>query len=449
MGESDGASQLQAGLTRALGRAGMGAPGGLARLTGGATMESWRFEADREPFVLRRAPSLSFLEDRPFGHDTEAALIRAAGGAGVRAPDVVVELQGEDGIGSGFIMRALPGTPDPRAIQRMDKPERLLAECAAQLADIHGIARKDVPADVPVMNYGEAIAKLREQFEEAGGDRPILALSLKWLQDNCPAPVEPVLNHGDFRLGNLLVEEGRLTGVLDWELAHFGDWHEDLAFGCMPVWRFGAYERPALGLGSLEDYFAAYEAAGGRPVDRARFRFWTIYRMVWWALGCLRNAQMWRSGDDRMLERVVISRRTSEQELDLLLLLEEEAPEAERTAPVTAPYAAWPGHGEATSGEIARAVSEWLGTIKARMEGHDRFQLAVARNALGMIARDDSLLPRTMNLDLAAALLAGDASLDSAGLLATLRADALEKLEADVPKYPALAVARRKWLGEN
>lgn len=299
------------------------------------------------------------------------------------------------------------------------------------------------------MNYGEAIAKLKDQFEEAGGDRPILALGLKWLEDNCPAPVEPVLNHGDFRLGNLLVEEGRLTGVLDWELAHFGDWHEDVAFGCMPVWRFGAYERPALGLGSLEDYLAAYEAAGGRPVDPARFRFWTIYRMVWWALGCLRNAQMWRSGDDRMLERVVISRRTSEQELDLLLLLEEDAPDAEQTAPVIAPRWTSPRYGEATSGEIAQAVSEWLGTIKTRMEGHDRFQLAVARNALGMIARDDSLLPRITDIDLAAALLAGDASLDSPGLLATLRADALEKLEADVPKYPALAVARRKWLGEN
>ena len=449
MGESDGVSQLQAGLTSALRRAGLGAPGGLARLTGGATMESWRFEADGEPYVLRRAPSMSFLEDRPFGHDTEAAIIRAAAAAGVRAPEIVVELRGEDDIGSGFVMRALPGTPDPRAILAMAEPERLLSECAAQLARIHAIARNDVPGDVPVMEYGEAIAKLQDQFEEAGGDRPILALGLKWLEDNYPAPVEPVLNHGDFRLGNLLVEEGKLAGVLDWELAHFGDWHEDLAFGCMPVWRFGSYERPALGLGALEDHFAAYEAAGGRPVDRARFRFWTIYRTVWWALGCLRNAQMWRSGDDRMLERVVISRRTSEQELDLLLLLEEEAPEAEQRAPVIASRPTKSGPGEATSGEIARAVSEWLGTIKDRMEGHDRFQLAVARNALGMIERDDALLAQATDIDLAAALLAGDVLLDEPGLLARLRAEALEKLEADVPKYPSLAVARRKWLGEN
>ena len=71
-----------------------------------------------------------------------------------------------------------------------------------------------------------------------------------------------MLNHGDFRLGNLLVRDGCLTGVLDWELAHFGDWHEDLAFGCMAVWRFARYDRPALGLGDLETYLAAYEANG-------------------------------------------------------------------------------------------------------------------------------------------------------------------------------------------
>ena len=83
------------------------------------------------------------------------------------------------------------------------------------------------------------------------------------------------------------------------------------------------------------------------------------------------------------------------------------------------------------------------------MEGHDRFQLAVARNALGMIERDDALLAQATDIDLAAALLTGDVWLDEPGLLARLRAEALEKLEADVPKYPSLAVARRKWLGED
>lgn len=443
------AETLSVGLAKALDRAGMGEPEGLHRLTGGATMESWRFTSRGEDFVLRRAPSLEFMADRPFGHATEAAVIRAARAAGVTAPEVMVELVPEDGIGSGFVMRALPGTPNPTEILAMEDAGGLLRQAARDLARIHSLRPADLPDDVPVMDYREAIADLRAQFLEAGGDRPIIALGLKWMEDHCPSAAEPVLNHGDYRMGNLLAENSQLTGVLDWELAHFGDSHEDLAFGCMAVWRFARYDRPALGLGSLDDYFAAYEAESGRKVDRERFRYWLVHRTVWWAMGCLRCAKVWRDGSDRMLERVVIARRTSEQELDLLMLLEDDAPEAERTQRVDPDIAAPAAQGEATSGEIATAVAEWLETIKDRVEGHDRFQLAVARNALGMIARDDAIMPALEDADLAQEILGGGTGLDEPGLLAELKTAALEKLAADVPKYPALEAAWKQWVGEE
>ena len=459
---------LTAGLARVCARAGLGvlADSAPQRLTGGAVMESWRFAAappafanqpppptpSREgegTYVLRRAPSLAFMEGRPYGHGVEAALIEAARAKGVTAPEVVAVLEEADGLGSGFVMRALPGTADPKVILGCDDPDGLLREAARDLARIHRLRQGDVPKGVPVMDYRAAIADLKQQFMDAGGDRPIIALGLKWLEDNCPDAVEPVLNHGDYRMGNLLVEGSALTGVLDWELAHFGDPHEDLAFGCMAVWRFARYDRPALGLGRIEDYFAAYEAEAGVPIDPARFRFWTIYRTVWWALGCLKMAAQWRSGADRMLERVVISRRTSEQELDLLLLLEEDAPEAERARPVVLPDMSCTYLGEASQEEMATAIAEWLDTLKDKLTGHDRFQLAVARNALGMIAREADLLPAELDLVLSQALLSGEKSLASAELLADLRVSALQKLSADVPKYPALRAARQKWIGEH
>ena len=449
MGETESAGALEQGLAQALARAGMAAPEGITRLTGGATMESWRFASGDGDYVLRRAPSLSFMEDRPFGHDTEAAIIRAAHGAGVTAPEVLVELQPGDGIGSGFVMRALPGTPDPRAILAMDHPAQLLRQVARDLAKIHSLPRAALPEDVPEMDYAEGVDGLARQFEEAGADRPIIALGLRWLRDNLPERVEPVLNHGDYRLGNLLAADSQLTGVLDWELAHFGDRHEDLAFGCMAVWRFARVDRPALGLGSLQDYVDAYEAESGAQVDAGRFRFWLVYRTVWWALGCLRMASFWRSGDDRMLERVVISRRTSEQELDLLLLLEEDAPAAEQARPVPPADDPLEPDGEASAGELATAIAEWLGTVKDRMEGHDRFQLAVARNALGMIARNDAAATQSEDAMLAQDLLDGKATLATPGLLAMLRRAALDKLAADVPKYPMLALAQAKWTGED
>lgn len=436
---------LAEGLARVCARAGLDAPVGLTRLTGGATMESWHFFSAGGGFVLRRAPSLEFMDNRPFGHDTEAAIIRAANSAGVTAPRVVAELQPVDGIGSGFVMQSLPGTPNPKEILEFEDADALLKDAAQDLARIHSLKPGDLPDAVPVMDYRQATADLKAQFEEAGGDRPIIALGLKWMEDNCPDPCEPVLIHGDYRMGNLLAEPGKLTGVLDWELAHFGDPHEDLAFGCMAVWRFHRYDRPALGLGSLDGYFAAYEAESGRKVDRNRFRYWLIHRTVWWAVGCLNMARIWRSGEDRMLERVVISRRTSEQELDLLMLLEEDAPEEERS-PCLRVVDGLDDEGEASLGEIATAVAEWLETIKPVMEGHNRFQLAVARNALGIIAREERYLPWIVSeRELAEECLAGTKTVSTPGLLAHQRQKAFEKLSVDVPKYPALAVARERW----
>ena len=447
--------ELSAGLARVCARAGLGAPSGLTRLTGGAVMESWHFWSGGGGFVLRRAPSLEFMEGRPYGHDTEAALICSANAAGVTAPRVMALLRPEDGIGSGFIMQALPGTADPKVILECADPAGLLLQAARDLARIHSLRQADVPDGVPVMDYPAAIADLKQQFIEAGGDRPIIALGLKWLEDNCPPQVEPVLNHGDYRMGNLLADGSRLTGVLDWEIAHFGDRHEDLAFGCMAVWRFARYDRPALGLGSLEDYFTAYEAESGTTVDPARFRFWTIYRTVWWALGCLKMAAQWRLGADRMLERVVISRRTSEQELDLLLLLEGDAPRAKRRGwvPDSLTDQEFDPKGEATSAEIAVAVSEWLGTLKDKLSGHDRFQLAVARNALGILERASrsayvDLLPDDGDA-LSEQILSGEKTLADKYLLQDLRFSALECVRADSPKYPALKAARKKWLGEE
>ena len=441
-----GKSQLIDGLGRALARVGKGEPTGLQRLTGGAMMESSRFESDGKAYVLRRAPSSEFMDGRPFGHDVEAAIVQAAHGAGVTAPQVLLVLEQGDGLGSGFVMEALPGTPDPRAILAMDTPDLLLEDAARDLARIHSLGPSDVPDAVSTMDYADAVAGLKQQFAEAGGDRPIVALGLQWLENNLPDPVAPVLCHGDFRLGNILAEGGRLTGVLDWEIVHFGDPHEDLAFACLPVWRFGRVDRPAMGLGSLETFFAAYERESGRQVDRQRFGFWMIYRTVWWALGCLRQGHVWRSGEDRMVERVVISRRASEQEVDLLLLLEDHAPREERQRPLPEPARAPADReGESSAGEIAAAVSEWLATLKDKVEGHDRFQLAVARNALGIVMREERSRPDPHDRALAKAIIAGDKDLATPGMLASLKRQALDTLAADIPKYPMLAVARDKW----
>ena len=434
--------EIERGLAAAMARSGViGAVSALERLSGGASMESWAFVCGGEAFVMRRAPSPAVMAGRALDHAREAALIRAAREAGVPAPEIVAELAPEDGIGSGFVMRRIAGTPEPAAVLG-EGGGQLLGDIAAALAGIH---RTPPPPGLPRLEPAQGVEGLAAQFAEHGGDRPVVALGLAWLRASLPQPIEPRLVHGDFRIGNLMAERGRLTGVLDWEIAHTGDFHEDLAYGCMAVWRFGSPE-PAFGLGSLEELFAAYIASGGQLVDPARFRFWRIYRTVWWALGCLGMGQTWRSGADRSLERVVVGRRASEQEVDLLLLLEDEAPESERDRALPAPPGAeTTAAGEPSAAEIVTAVGEWLAGTKDRFQGRERFEHAVARNALGIVARELATRPTATDKTLADTILTGETTLATPGLLARLRAAALAKLAADSPKYPSLSVARERW----
>lgn len=432
--------------------AGAGVLSGLTRLSGGANMESWSFawgEGEQAAgYVLRRAPSADYMANRPFGHADEAALVMAAFGAGVKAPEVVGVLEDGDGLGTGYVMRRVIADVNPAKILA-DPPASLLGDLGRELARIHSIPLAAIPDAIPLMDTRAALADLKARFLAYGGDRPAIALAIRWCEDHLPAPADPVLVHGDYRMGNVMVDENGLAAVLDWELAHRGDAHEDLAFGCMSVWRFGRIDKPAFGVGSLDAYFAAYEAAGGVTVDRDRFRFWLVYRTLWWALGCLQMGQAWRSGADPTVERVVIGRRTTEQELDLVLLLEAEAPDGERERTLApSPGAFLAPMGEPTNREIVQAVRDWIeGSIKPNAAGHAKFEAVVAMNALGIVMRDLDTGVRAEDKALAEALLSGATTLAEPGLLAKLRRDVLEKCAVDSPKYAALAAARAEWRG--
>lgn len=437
-------------LSAVLSRIAPGTIRSMQRLSGGANMESWSIDwasgDSVHGYILRRAPSADWMAGRPFGLDTEAALVMMARAGGVLAPEVVTILKPEDELGEGYIMVRVEAEVSPPTILAQAAPT-LIDDIAREQARIHALPVETLPASIPPMDTAAALAELKRRFITYGGDRPIIALAIRWLEDHLPDPAPPALVHGDLRMGNIMATPDGLAAVLDWELAHIGDAHEDLAYGCMTVWRFGQIDKPAFGLSDLDHYFAAYEAAGGRPVERNRFHFWLVYRTLWWALGCLQMGEFWRSGSDASLERTVISRRTSENELDLLMLLETEAPEAERAAPLPPPAPALPAAtGETSASEILGAISDWMAAdLKPKASGRDKFMVVVAMNALGMVRRELDRPVTVTEKALADQLLAGEATLATPGLLPRLRRAALDKLTNDVPKYAALAKARALW----
>ena len=316
---------LAAGLARLLG----GPVPSVQRLSGGASQETWAFEAllggTAQPLILRRAPPGAELRGSGnAGLAAEAVLIRRAGAVGVPVPDVVAVLQPSDGLGDGFVMRRLRGETLGRRLAAAHRPA-LAWQCGAALARLHTInmAVPDSPALRQTQPRSE-VAHLAAKHARHGTVRPVFQLALRWLAEHAPADVAPTLVHGDFRNGNLMVDMqadgGALVGVLDWELAHLGDPMADLGWLGTNSWRFGQHQRPVGGFGQWAELFDGYRSAGG-TLDEARVRWWQVLGSLRWGVICESMGQAWLSGAEPVMEKAAIGRRASETEIDLLELL--------------------------------------------------------------------------------------------------------------------------------
>jgi hypothetical protein len=102
-----------------------------------------------------------------------------------------------------------------------------------------------------------------------------------------------------------------------------GDPAEDMGWICTNSWRFGRPDRPVGGFGDYADLLAGYAAAGGRPIDLSRVRFWQMLGSLRWGVMCLTMYLSWRDGAEKSVERPMIGRRVSETEADLVVLLEQ------------------------------------------------------------------------------------------------------------------------------
>lgn len=317
---------------------------GLRRLSAGATLQTWAFDAvgigEPQPLILRRSPGgLRGAESLPLA--AEAALLRAMATASPTLQPLLAEvlhvLEPAENLGDGFVMRRVAGETIPRKIQRdahfAPARERLVPQLGHALGAIHRVPGAALPP-LPRRDLAQTLDKLAARCATLPRPNAVFAFALRWLHEHRPdaAGERLALVHGDYRLGNVIVRQDGLAAVLDWEIAHLGDPAEDLAWITLPPWRFGRIDQPVAGLGSREQFFEAYEATGGGRVDAARVRWWQAAGSLRWGLACAGMREWFDSGGDPSVERAMIARRVSENELDLLRLI----------APRRATTALWP-----------------------------------------------------------------------------------------------------------
>ena len=368
-----------------------GSVSALTRLSGGASRVTYSFVLQQEGSPTRQLILQQYRSDgvgRPGQSRVEADLMASAHSLGVPVPHVVAVGDRRNDVPAYVIVERLDGDSIPRRIlRRLDTPEaqqRLTQQCARALSAIHRID----PESISNLSSSDPLRHPLPFLDNTGEIRPVLELAARWLQRHQPEPAGDVTVHGDFRMGNLLVNDDGLTGVLDWELSHRGDPAEDIGWLCARAWRFGGNGRVG-GFGELTDFLNSYEQSGGVHVTPEQIQWWEAYALLKWAIICALQASAHLSGSTRSIELAAIGRRVCESEWDLLRLLgaapalNDFAPNVKSEHSLDAPF------GRPTSSELLAATIEYVETTMIqRSEGAEKFEARVARNVLGMVQRE-------------------------------------------------------------
>ncbi len=308
----------------------------LQPLPGGVTRDNWlihaRVDGEIQRYVLRRDMAAE-LDDRALARDEEFMLMSAAHAAGVLvpkprwyctepcilgAPFLIMDFV--DGVSIGSQVVSLPELAEARRML----PEQM----GQQLARIHAL-KTDKLTFLPAPRAGhspaqEILAQLRATLTRLGVHSPALTFALRWTEKHLPPDGDIRLLHGDFRIGNFIVDKDGLKGIVDWEFGQLGDPYQDLAWPCVRGWRYGSGLLPLGGIGQREPFLRAYEQASGRTIDRRTVDLWEIIGNLRWAVAALAQAHRHLSGRDVSVELASLGRRSAEMQLEVLRLIAEQ-----------------------------------------------------------------------------------------------------------------------------
>lgn len=295
----------------------------VRRLTGGASRETYAVRATdsagRETTaVLRRDPPGRGEAERM---RAEAACLRAAAETGVPVPVVLAAGDTSPGIEAPYLlMNTVPGESLPRRLHRDPGYAAVRTRLAEDFGYVLGLIHRTPVTTLTALDARDPLDAIEETYRDLAEPRPAVEIGLRWLRDNRPPDRPAALVHGDFRLGNLLIDADGIRGVLDWELAHLGNPIEDLGWLCVRAWRFGA-AAPVGGLGTRDQLLDGYERATGDRPSAAELHWWEVFGTLKWLVLSRFQAERHLGGTEHSLELAAIGRRVCESEYDLLEVL--------------------------------------------------------------------------------------------------------------------------------
>lgn len=285
----------------------------LKRLPGGASKEQFTFDLTwkdasgaqvTQLLILRMDPAESIVETHRL---REAQMLRAMVGH-VPVPEVRWVEPDLNTLGHPFLIAGfLQGTVQPEGSKKASGvgtifPERyrhaLGGQFVAHLAAIHTLDwrqhdlssfRKPAAGTNEGTRWTLALWE-RVWQEDTFEAHPVMEYAACWLRRNIPIVDRPVIVHGDYRSGNFMfTPDLKINAILDWELAHLGDHHEDLSWASMTL--TGALDDDGTLLGSgmipRDAFFERYRELTGLPVDMKTIFYFDVFNAYKLAVICM------------------------------------------------------------------------------------------------------------------------------------------------------------------
>ncbi len=266
----------------------------VKRFHGGASRETYGLDvqADGKSFglILRRDPADSLIDTE---RTLEFAAYRSFAGSDVPVPRALLLVEDPAILGGPFfVMERIEGgaAASPFDPSLYGEHRSVIGQqFFTLLGRIHAANFQDLPLAKVVETPSPAACWQRELnhwasviAKDALEPQPIAEAAIRWLrrQGPPPAPQRMTIVHGDYRTGNVLHDgAGQIIAVLDWEMAHIGDPHEDLAWALDPLWN-PLDNNDAAGLIVREEAVRLWQDASGLQLDSAAFRWWEMFATI-------------------------------------------------------------------------------------------------------------------------------------------------------------------------
>ena len=226
-----------------------------------------------ELVVQRQTPG---MENLFAGTAVEVDVLRTLRGAGMSVPKVFFASTDPAVLGASFmIMERASGVPAQRDFWDMPAGTEHVVDIARQLAILHRHAPGKLAAILPrprqtaqAAGWLEEVDRLSSRLlAEAHGPSVTVAVALACLRQLAHGigDTETIV-HNDFMFHNVLIADGRITAVLDWEQVALGHPGEDLGY-IYPVIE---------AMGCWDQFLDTYVAAGGIPVSQREVDFFAL-----------------------------------------------------------------------------------------------------------------------------------------------------------------------------